>query len=173
LGIPTGEVSPYLGRVWRNRWQGTANSGGRVANAATPMRRRAKVSACSTTQTKCLMIAEPDAPEASPEAVSQRYCRSTRRTILSVIQTRSRFVGRLHQSASPRATRSSRRQCDGLLGKCSSEGVREWKDRRPVGPFGICPTRALWHFSAIPDASAYELLFSFSTPEQKDQFLDS
>jgi hypothetical protein len=63
-----------------------------VANAATPMRRRAKVSACSTT--KRPMIAEPDAPEASPEAVSQRYCRSTRRTILSVIQTRSRFCWR-------------------------------------------------------------------------------
>ena len=30
----------------------------------------------------------------------------------------------------------------------------------------ICPTRALWCFSAIPDASAYELLFSFSTPEE-------
>jgi hypothetical protein len=39
-------------------------------------------------------------------------------------------------------------------------------------PVWICPTRALWHFSAIPDASAYELLFSFSTPEEKDQFLD-
>ena len=45
-------------------------------------------------QTKRLIIAEPDAPEASPEAVSQRYCRSTRRTILSVIQTRSRFCWR-------------------------------------------------------------------------------
>jgi hypothetical protein len=65
-----------------------------VANAATPMRRPAKVSACSTTQTKRPMIAESDAPEASPEAVSQRYCRSTRRTILSVIQTRSRFCWR-------------------------------------------------------------------------------
>jgi hypothetical protein len=33
---------------------------------------------------------EPEAPEASPEAGRPLCCRSTRRTILSVIQTRSR-----------------------------------------------------------------------------------
>jgi hypothetical protein len=36
----------------------------------------------------------------------------------------------------------------------------------------ICPTRAVWRFSVIPDARTCELLFSFSTPEEKDQFLD-
>jgi hypothetical protein len=36
----------------------------------------------------------------------------------------------------------------------------------------ISPTRTPWHFLVNADADAYEILFSFSSPEEKRQFLN-
>ena len=38
--------------------------------------------------------------------------------------------------------------------------------------YAISRTRVRWHSLATPDANACELLFSFSSPEEKEQFLD-
>jgi len=44
--------------------------------------------------------------------------------------------------------------------------VRETASLAEHSDAQICPTRALWRFSAIPTPALNELLFSFSTPEE-------